>query len=140
MATLFARSLYNLTQVDAGFEPENVLILSVGMAGGEPKGIQAVHIYNSVLEYLTAVPGVRSAALSSEVLFGGSRWTEAITAPGFNPTRGQDREAVMLVPRVWVSAITNRCRRRGGYTLSVASGARAAHCLSPTPAEADGRC
>jgi predicted permease len=97
MATLFARSLYNLTQVDAGFEPENVLILSVGMAGGEPKGIQAVHIYNSVLEYLTAVPGVRSAALSSEVLFGGSRWTEAITAPGFNPTRGQDREAVMLV-------------------------------------------
>jgi predicted permease len=97
MATLFARSLYNLAQVDAGFEPENVLVLFVGMAEGGPKGIKAAHVYDTLLEHLTTVPGVRSAALSSEALFGGNRWTETITAPGFNPTSGQDREAVMLV-------------------------------------------
>jgi len=97
VAVLFARSLNNLTQLDAGFERKNVLILSVGIAEGGPKGIGAARLYGRVLEHLATVPGVRSAALSSETLFGGGRWTEAITAPGFNPPRGQNRDAVMLV-------------------------------------------
>jgi predicted permease len=97
VAVLFARSLNNLTQLDAGFERENVLILSVGIAEGGPQGIGAARLYGRVLEHLATVPGVRSAALSSETLFGGGRWTEAIAAPGFNPPRGQNRDAVMLV-------------------------------------------
>ncbi|MGH9631782.1 MAG: ADOP family duplicated permease [Bryobacteraceae bacterium] len=97
VAVLFARSLNNLAQLDAGFERENVLILSVDVAEGGPKGIEAARLYGRVLDHLANVPGVQSAALSSETLFGGGRWTEAITAPGFNPARGQNREAVMLV-------------------------------------------
>ncbi|HEY1341830.1 MAG TPA: ABC transporter permease [Bryobacteraceae bacterium] len=97
VAMLFARSLNNLVQVNAGFERENVLILSVGVAEGGPKGNGAARLYGRVLDHLSTVPGVRSAALSSETLFGGGRWTEAITAPGFNPVPGQNRDAVMLV-------------------------------------------
>jgi predicted permease len=97
VAVLFARSLNNLTKLDAGFERENVLILSVGTGEVGPKGSEAARLYGRVLEHLATVPGVRSAALSSETLFGGGRWTEAITAAGFNPARGQNRDAVMLV-------------------------------------------
>ena len=97
VAVLFSRSLYNLTQLDAGFERENVMILSVDIAEGGPKGAEEARLYGRVLDHLATVPGVRSAAASSETLFGGSRWTEAITAPGFNPVPGQNREAVMLV-------------------------------------------
>jgi len=97
VAVLFARSLNHLVQLDAGFERENVLILSAGMADGGPKGPGAARLYGRVLESLANVPGVRSSALSSEPLFGGGRWTEAVTAPGFNPAPGQNREAVMLV-------------------------------------------
>jgi predicted permease len=97
VAVLFARSLNNLARLDAGFERENVLILSVRVAEGGPKGIEEARLYGRVLDHLASVPGVRSAGLSSETLFGGGRWTEAITAPGFHPAAGQNREAVMLV-------------------------------------------
>ena len=97
LAMLFARSLVNLTQLDAGFERDNVLILSVASGDGGPKGAEAGRLYGRVLEHLATLPGVRSAALTGETLFGGGRWTEAITAPEFNPAPGQNRDAVMLV-------------------------------------------
>jgi predicted permease len=97
IAVLFARSLNNLAQLDAGFDRENVLILSVDIAEGGPKGVEEARLYARVLGHIATVPGVRSVALSSENLFGGGRWTEGITAPGFNPDPGQNREAVMLV-------------------------------------------
>jgi predicted permease len=97
VAVLFARSLNNLAQLNAGFEREHVLILSVGTGEGGPKGVEGARLYGRVLDHLATIPGVRSAALSSETLFGGGRWTEPITVPGFNPAPGQNREAVMLV-------------------------------------------
>ena len=97
VALLFARSLNNLSQLDAGFERENILVLSVGINKGGPTGSETARLYGRVLEHLATVPGVRSAALSSETLFGGGRWTEAINTPEFNPVPGQNRDAVMLV-------------------------------------------
>jgi len=97
VALLFARSLNNLIRLEAGFERQNVLIFSLGVVDGGPKGIEAARLYGRVLEDLATAPGVRSVALSSETLFGGGRWTEAITALSFHPAPGQNREAVMLV-------------------------------------------
>lgn len=57
IAVLFARSLNNLTQLDAGFERENMLILSLGVVEGGPKGIGAARLYGRVLEHLASVPG-----------------------------------------------------------------------------------
>ena len=96
-AVLFARSLQTLSQVDAGFQPENVLLLHVRTTEGGPTGVERVRLYERVLERLPRVPGVRSAALSSEMLFSGNTWTEAVNAPTFAPSRGQDRQAVLLV-------------------------------------------
>lgn len=97
MAVLFARSLHNLVELNAGFERENVLILAVGFGDGGPKGIAAARTYERVRDHLSTIPGVRSVALSSETLFGGGRWTETIKAAGFHPIHGQNRAAVMLV-------------------------------------------
>jgi predicted permease len=97
-AILFARSLRILTHVDAGFRPDHVLLLSVGLdPATSVSDVQRIRIYERVLEQLTRVPGVQSAAFSSERLFGGGTWTEPVNAPGFRPLRGQDREAVLLV-------------------------------------------
>jgi predicted permease len=95
-AVLFARSLQTLRQVDAGFQPKNVLLLHARMSEGGPTGVERVRLYDRVLERLSRVPGVRSAAFSSEMLFSGNTWTEAVSAPTFAPRRGQDREAVLL--------------------------------------------
>jgi predicted permease len=96
-AVLFARSLQTLTNLDAGFRPENVLLLNAYTLKAGPKGVERVRLYERVLDRLSRVPGVRSAALSSESLFGGGTWTEAVSAPGFVPRPGDDRESVLLV-------------------------------------------
>jgi predicted permease len=96
-AVLFARSLETLTNLDAGFRPENVLLLHAQTLTGEPKGVERVRLYGRVLERLARVPGVRATAISSEMLFSGNTWTEAVNAPGFAPRPGEDRESVLLV-------------------------------------------
>jgi hypothetical protein len=96
-AVLFARSLRTLTHLDAGFQRENILLLSARASEGGLTGVARVRLYERVLERLARVPGVRSTALSSENLFSGNAWTEAVNAVGFAPRPGEDREAVLLV-------------------------------------------
>jgi predicted permease len=95
-AVLFARSLQTLTRVDAGFRPENVLLMQIG-AGEELTGTERVRLYERVRQRFERVPGVRSVALSSERLFGGNAWTESISTAAFVPSPGQSREAILLV-------------------------------------------
>ena len=95
-AILFARSLQSLNNVDAGFRPENVLLLRL-QARGDLDGVERIRLYQRVIDRLTAVPGVRAAALTAEQLLGGGTWSEPVSAPGFEPTPGQTRDAVLLV-------------------------------------------
>ncbi|MGH9721802.1 MAG: ABC transporter permease [Bryobacteraceae bacterium] len=92
-AALCARSLYNLRTFDAGFEKQRVVLLEARAVG--PVRDRS-RVYQDALDRLQAVPGVRSASMSSESLFGGNMWTEAVIAPGYNPRPGEDREAVIL--------------------------------------------
>jgi predicted permease len=96
-AVLFGRSLQALATVDSGFNRENLLLLHLDTAAGGPTGADRVRLYDRVLYRLTSVPGVQSAAMSSESLFSGNTWTEAVSVPGFAPRRGTDRESVLLV-------------------------------------------
>jgi predicted permease len=114
-AILFARSLRTLTHVEPGFKADNVLLLSVGLDPASALSeVERVRTYERVRERLARVPGVQSAAFSSERLFGGGTWTEPVTAPTFTPSRGQDREAVLLVvsPRFFETMGTNVLRGR----------------------------
>ncbi len=63
-AGLFVRTLDRLWKVDVGYHRENVLMFSVdaGLAGYKPDRAGAV--YRAILERLSALPGVRSAAAS----------------------------------------------------------------------------
>jgi predicted permease len=95
-AVLFGRSLAALAKVDAGFKRENVLLLYLSTTREGPTGADRVRLYDRVLRKLEVVPGVRSVAMSSESLFSGNTWTEAVNAPGFTPQRGADRQSVLL--------------------------------------------
>jgi predicted permease len=91
---LFARSLLMLTHVDLGFRQENVLLLHAEFEGPSQQQSQP---FAQILDRLIQVPGVISTALSSESLFSGNTWTEAVTAPGFSRGRGKDRVSVLLL-------------------------------------------
>jgi predicted permease len=95
-AVLFGRSLQALARVDAGFHPEHVLLLSLATTKQAPTGVDRVRLYERAIQRIAAVAGVRSAAMSSESLFSGSTWTEAVRTPGLASQRGADRQSVLL--------------------------------------------
>lgn len=74
-AGLLIRSLYNLTQVDLGFNPANLLSMNVTPlpAKYDDKTPQQVQFGQAILKNLTNVAGIRSAALTSGLPFLGNQ-------------------------------------------------------------------
>ena len=98
-AGLFLRTLHNLRTVDVGFNPQNMLLfrLSPGMNRYDEKRTAA--LYESLLERLAAVPGVRSAALTNPALLSGSTNTTRFFIRG----RTYERDADNGIHRMVVS-------------------------------------
>jgi predicted permease len=86
-AGLFVRSLEKLQSFDAGFNRENVLLISTDpeMIGYQRGARQIVDLYQRMLEGIKAIPGVRSVSLSGEGLLSGS----GTTAGGMLQVRGR---------------------------------------------------
>lgn len=74
-AGLLIRSLYNLTQVDLGFNPENLVSMNVTPlpAKYDDKTPQQVQFGRAILKNLENISGIRSAALTSGLPFLGSQ-------------------------------------------------------------------
>jgi predicted permease len=83
-AGLFLRSLFNLTNVDTGFNKENVLRMQVdaGSIGYKVEEPRLYTLYQEIEERVSALPGVRAASFSSFTFHEGS-WNNSITVPGF---------------------------------------------------------
>ncbi|WP_058187730.1 ABC transporter permease [Terracidiphilus gabretensis] len=82
-ASLFLRSLINLTNVDTGFNRENVLRLnidpsSVDYKDGEPR---LTTMFEEIEAKVSALPGVHAASFSDFVFHEGS-WNGWIVVPG----------------------------------------------------------
>jgi predicted permease len=67
-AGLFVRTLYNLNHQRAGLNPENVMAVRVEPKGSDNKGKNAARlsqIYRTLIDRVTALPGVTSASMSN---------------------------------------------------------------------------
>jgi predicted permease len=81
-AGLFLRSLINLTNIDTGFDRQNVLITGIDpVGGGYKEDARLENMMERVEERVGALAGVQAAAFSFFV-FSGGEWTTAITVPG----------------------------------------------------------
>lgn len=99
-AGLFLRSLVNLTNVDSGFNKQNVLITSLDPGGA---GYQQDARWQSAMDQIegrvSALPGVRAASFAFSVFSGGG-WTDAIVVLG-RPTyeHGPEVDQNIVGPR-----------------------------------------
>ena len=98
VAGLFLRTLRNLQDQDYGFERSHLLLADIGeqLAGYEPHQVAALH--QSLLDHLSAIPGVRSAALSATPPISGGGWTSDISLSGYTP--GPKENMVSILNRV----------------------------------------
>jgi predicted permease len=70
-AGLFLRTVYNLRQVDVGFDPENLVVFGVNPRLNRYDAARISSLYDRLLERLRATPGVRAATLSNPPLLAG---------------------------------------------------------------------
>jgi predicted permease len=87
MAGLFIRTIHNLSRVDVGFEPRNLLVFRIdpGPMGGEDAKVFA--LYERLVAAIEAVPGVHSATLSVMPVVAHSEWTEPVRPDDRNEAR-----------------------------------------------------
>ena len=84
-AGLFVRTLHNLKNVDVGFATDHLVTFGVapGMAGYQPE--LNTQLYKTTNERLAALPGVRSAAATSDPELAGNDERSSIGIPGYTP-------------------------------------------------------
>ena len=82
VAGLMIQSFINLSQVNPGFNPENMLIfrLSANQAGYTDK--QSQDFFTNVRKSISAIPGVNVVALSDIALIGGGISATSVKLPG----------------------------------------------------------
>ena len=92
------RTLRNLQNQDYGFERTHLLLADFGekLAGYPPHQIPTLH--QQLIERLSAIPGVRSAALSATPPVSNGAWSSNIKLEGYTPAPKEDM--VSLLNRV----------------------------------------
>lgn len=82
-AGLFLRTLRNLENQDYGFERTHLLLaeFNAGLTGYKPS--QAPGLHQQLLERLSALPGVKSAALAATPPISGGNWSSNISFAGY---------------------------------------------------------
>ena len=88
-AGLLARSFAAIARADLGFNPRNVLALSIELPRQKyPDDSRIVQFYQQLAERLSALPGVRSVGIGSSVLLGRLPSSSTLTVEGRPVPRG----------------------------------------------------
>jgi len=92
---LFLRSLTNLRQQEFGFDRTHLLLVTLGDKFGGLKSDQLAGFYQSALDRINALPGVKAAAFSSAAPMSHSSWTSTFKLQGYVPGPKEDMGAIL---------------------------------------------
>ena len=94
-AGLFLRTLRNLEDQDFGFERTHLLIAQFApeLAGYKPEQVPALN--QRMLERLSEIPSVRSAALSGAPPISFGTWSSTFSPSGYTPAPKEDMSSVL---------------------------------------------
>ena len=94
-AGLFLGTLRNLQNQDYGFERTHLLLASFNaqLAGYKPSQTPALH--QQLIERVSALPGVRSAAVSADPPISGGAWRSNIDIAGYKPAPKESTNSIL---------------------------------------------
>ena len=124
-ATLTMRSLVRLMAVNPGFSPESVLTADIMLPEeGYATPPQRVNFFQSLIERVSALPGVTAAGIVSDLPFGGSKSGNDIVIDGAPPQAAEERliAFVRAVDPGYFSALKVRLLRGRFFTLHDTAG------------------
>lgn len=97
IAGLLVQTFANLSRVDPGFDPENLLVFRLNAAQAGYKGAQLDNFFDNVRQSVAAIPGVRRVALSDLALVGGVRSSSGVSIPGRAAGPDEHLQAYQLI-------------------------------------------
>jgi predicted permease len=116
-AGLFARSLIALNRVELGFDPEDVVLLRVAPAAGQPLPAETRRqIYDSLIARAATVPGVRGASGARSGVLTTDTWRNVIAVDGLNPSDGPLRSYVNAVTPGYFEVMRIALQRGRAFT------------------------
>jgi len=98
-AGLFARSLFNLRQIQPGFRADHLLSFDVQPSLNGYSQAQTRALYERLHESIAALPQVRAVALAEIPLLGNSIDMTGLEVPGYEPKEGES----MSIRDNWIS-------------------------------------
>jgi predicted permease len=95
-AGLLMRSFLRLRAADAGFDPRNVVTMTISVAGRtDYVGVSRETLYRNILDRVSAVPGVVQASMTNHLPLAGDQWGFPYWIEGqAMPPHGQEYIAV----------------------------------------------
>jgi putative ABC transport system permease protein len=84
-AGLFARSLYNLKNLDPGFAADNLITFHVDPALNGYDQVRIKRFYEQLLEEIRRIPGVQSASAAQVAALTGSASSATVQVVGYEP-------------------------------------------------------
>ena len=98
---LLVRSFAMLLSVDPGFNPNNVLTMTISLAGSELKtGEQRAAFFEQLQQRVSSLPGVRAVSAINHLPLAGDVWTLGFTIEGRPaPLPGENQGAVYRIVR-----------------------------------------
>jgi predicted permease len=88
-AGLLLKSFQRLLSVSPGFQPEHVLSMRLALPNSKyANDDQSAQFYESLLERVRSLPGIRSAGVVSYLPFGGSGESDGFVVEGHEPDSG----------------------------------------------------
>jgi predicted permease len=89
-AGLFVRTLHNLKSIDVGFVTQHLVTFRLDPSLAGYPSSQTVALYERILEKLSHLPGIDSAAVTSDPELASNNWGSNITVAGYRPTENED--------------------------------------------------
>ena len=116
-AGLLGQSFYRLLQVDPGLNPAHLATMQIGLQGTAPlKDEQYVALQQQIIQRLSSLPGVQSAAIASNLPVGDGDGTTQFVVVGA-PDKGQPNEVpIREVSSGYFSTLQTRLRKGRYFT------------------------
>ncbi len=125
-AGLLGKSLYRLLQVDPGLQPNNLATLALSMPRENySKDPQVIALERQILDRISALPGVTSAAITNKLPVGDGDFTTSFVVVG-HPVHGEHNEvAFRMVSTDYFKTL--QARLLGGRYFTAAEDATKPH-------------
>jgi predicted permease len=92
-AGLLIRSLYNLRQIDLGFQPERITLFHLEHNPQDPEPVALTRVAREVRERVKQIPGVQQASVSWLMLFGGADLNAPLKIHDYTPAPDEEVKA-----------------------------------------------